>query len=140
MTLHDHSLICANKRLIHQGHACTGPGPAKCLHCSAQFYGTAKGTMIAIGNRGMAPAERALVDMFLPVSQGVADAAGLRKRGNRHRVIPNFLPEPNSSAPEETLSDLPPTFILFAGDVAATKVSASCWKPTDCSLTRRRSS
>ena len=67
MTLHDNSLICANRRLNHQGHACSGPGPAKCLHCSAEFYGTAKGTMIAIGNRGMAPAERALVDMFLPV-------------------------------------------------------------------------
>src|SRR5262249_1490456 len=53
VTLHDQSLICANKRLIHQGRACTGPGAAKCLRCSASFYGAAKGSMIAIGNRVM---------------------------------------------------------------------------------------
>ena len=121
VTLHDQSLICANKRLIHQGRACSGPGPAKCLSCSAAHYGRAKGPMIAIGNRGMATAERALVDMFLPVSQVVADAAGLREHHNRHRVIPNFLPEPNRSAPDEKPLDLPPDFVLFAGDVSADK-------------------
>ncbi len=121
VTLHDQSLICANKRLIHQGRACTGPGAVKCLRCSASFYGTAKGSMIAIGNRGMAAGERALVDMFLPVSQVVARAARLRERRNRHRVIPNFMMEPNTSAPEEKLLDLPPNFVLFAGDVSRDK-------------------
>ena len=43
VTLHDQSLICANKRLIHNGKACTGPGPVKCLRCSASYYGRAKG-------------------------------------------------------------------------------------------------
>jgi glycosyltransferase involved in cell wall biosynthesis len=121
VTLHDQSLICANKRLIHKGRACTGPGPAKCLSCAAEYYGAAKGPMIAIGNRGMATAERALVDMFLPVSQIVADAARLRERHNRHRVIPNFLPEPNRSASEEKPLELPPNFVLFAGDVSRDK-------------------
>ena len=121
VTLHDHSLVCANKRLIHRGRACTGPGPAKCLRCSASHYGSAKGPIIAIGNRSMATAERALVDMFLPVSQVVADAAGLQEHGNRHRVIPNFMAAPSSSATDEKLSDLPRRFILFAGDVTLDK-------------------
>lgn len=121
VTLHDQSLICANKRLIHQGRACSGPGAAKCLSCSAAHYGAAKGPMIAIGNRGMATAERALVDMFLPVSQVVADAAKLQEHHNRHRVIPNFLPEPDRSAAEAEPLDLPRDFILFAGDVSRDK-------------------
>jgi glycosyltransferase involved in cell wall biosynthesis len=121
VTLHDQSLICANKRLIHQGRACTGPGAVKCLRCSASHYGVAKGPMIAIGNRGMATAERALVDMFLPVSQVVADAARLQEHHERHRVIPNFLPEPNGSASKENLWGLPPSFVLFAGDVGRDK-------------------
>lgn len=122
VTLHDHSLVCANKRLIRKGEACEGPGPAKCLRCSASHYGLAKGPVIAIGNRAMAAAERALVDMFLPVSQVVADAAKLHRRGDRHRVIPNFLPgETMSPVQEQTLPDLPKEFILFAGDVSRDK-------------------
>lgn len=121
VTLHDQSLVCANKRLIHKGQACTGPGPVKCLRCSAAFYGPAKGSMIAIGNRVMSRGERALVDMFLPVSQIVAKAARLRERRNRHRIIPNFLPEPRGPVWQEKLRDLPPKFILFAGDVARDK-------------------
>jgi glycosyltransferase involved in cell wall biosynthesis len=122
VTLHDHSLVCANKRLIRRGAACAGPGPAKCLRCSASHYGLAKGPAIAIGNRGMAVGERKLVDMFLPVSQAVADAARLQERGNRHRIIPNFLPtEATSAAQEAKLSGLPERFILFAGDVSRDK-------------------
>lgn len=121
VSLHDHSLICANKRLIRKGEACTGPGPAKCLRCSASHYGLAKGPVIAIGNRATAEAERALVDMFLPVSQVVADAAMFRNR-DRHRVIPNFLPgDATSEKQEATLPGLPKKFILFAGDVSRDK-------------------
>ena len=122
VTLHDHSLVCANKRLIRKGEACTGPGPVKCLRCSAAHYGVAKGPVIAIGNRVMATAERALVDMFLPVSRVVADAAGLQRHGNSHRVIPNFLPtDAAGAAREERLPGLPRRFILFAGDVSRDK-------------------
>lgn len=122
VTLHDHSLICANKRLIRQGEACSGPGPAKCLRCSASHYGLVKGPMIAVGNGVMSAAERALVDMFLPVSQVVADAAGLGDHSDRHRVIPNFLPTNATSDDKgESLSGLPRRFILFAGDVSRDK-------------------
>jgi len=122
VTLHDHSLVCANKRLIRSDEACAGPGPAKCLRCSASHYGLAKGPAIAVGNWVMSVTERALVDMFLPVSGVVADAAGLRDRGNRHLVIPNFLPTRTPiAAPKERLPGLPAEFVLFAGDVSRDK-------------------
>lgn len=122
VTLHDHSLVCANKRLIRGSSACSGPGPAKCLRCSASHYGLAKGTAITVGNWVMSAAERALVDLFLPVSQVVADAARLRGGTDRHRVIPNFLPETADGADEgQGLSGLPRKFILFAGDVSRDK-------------------
>ena len=120
VTLHDHSLVCANKRLIRAGEACAGPGPAKCLRCSASHYGFAKGPVIAVGNWSMSAAERRLVDLFLPVSQVVADAARLRP--DRYRVIPNFLSDPaDEPAGEHKLPGLPRRFILFAGDVSADK-------------------
>jgi glycosyltransferase involved in cell wall biosynthesis len=122
VTLHDQSLVCANKRLIRKGEACTGPGPAKCLSCSASHYGLAKGSAITVGNWVMSALERELVDMFLPVSQVVADAARLTGRDDRHRVIPNFLPTNGSSTAEgATLPGLPSKFILFVGDVARDK-------------------
>lgn len=122
VTLHDHSLICANKRLIRGSEACSGPGPAKCLRCSASYYGLAKGPAIAVGNWVMSAAERRLVDLFLPVSHVVADAAGLEDRPDHVRVIANFLGETAAVIEgEHTLSGLPERFILFAGDVSRDK-------------------
>jgi glycosyltransferase involved in cell wall biosynthesis len=123
VTLHDHRLICANKRLIRRGRACTGPGPAKCLRCSASYYGAAKGPAVTLGNWAMAAPERALVDMFLPVSRAVAEAAGLHgDQGRGHRLIPNFMPTGASSPGEkERLSGLPTEFVAFAGDASPDK-------------------
>lgn len=122
VTLHDQSLVCANKRLIRNGEACSGPGPAKCLRCSASHYGLAKGPAITVGNWVMSALERGLVDMFLPVSRAVADAARLAERGTPHRVIPNFLPTvATDGIPGETVSGLPSEFVLFVGDVSRDK-------------------
>src|SRR6185437_285191 len=123
VTLHDHSLICANKRLIRGHEACSGPGPAKCLRCSASYYGLAKGPPITVGNWLMSAAERRLVDLFLPVSRVVADAAGLvEDSADRVRVVPNFLPETAAVADGgNALPGLPERFVLFAGDVSRDK-------------------
>ena len=37
MSLHDYSLVCVQKRLIHQEARCSGPDPTKCLSCGTQF-------------------------------------------------------------------------------------------------------
>jgi glycosyltransferase involved in cell wall biosynthesis len=131
VTLHDQSLICANKRLIRQGKACTGPGPVKCLRCSSAYYGFPKGPAIAVGNWTMTAAERAVVDLFLPVSRAVADAARLREHGNPYSVIPNFVPTTKAPSldprgvPADSASpvpeELPEEFVLFLGDVLSDK-------------------
>ena len=72
LSLHDYSLVCANKRLLRFGSICDGPGPAKCLRCAAAYYGIAKGTLVAGSLMAMAPALRRRVDMYLPVSSAVA--------------------------------------------------------------------
>jgi glycosyltransferase involved in cell wall biosynthesis len=122
VSLHDYSLICSNKRLFRRGEPCTGPGPVKCLDCSVAYYGAAKGPAITIANWMLAAGERALVDLFLPVSVAVADAARLVDHGDDHLVIPNFLRNGNAAveAPAD-FPDLPDDFILFAGDVTPDK-------------------
>jgi glycosyltransferase involved in cell wall biosynthesis len=122
VTLHDHSLVCANKRLMRAGRACSGPGPAKCLRCSASHYGRVKGSAVTLGNWVMASPERALVDMFLPVSRAVGEAAGLPEHKASYRVIPNFMrARTDAERRDEKLSGLPRKFVAFAGDASRDK-------------------
>jgi glycosyltransferase involved in cell wall biosynthesis len=125
LTLHDYSLVCATKRLMYHGHACSGPALAKCAGCVADHYGAAKGAVTAATNWVAGLAERAAVDMFLPVSRAVAEATELRARRLPFQVMPNFLPDTsaeNESGHPELLAALPEEpFILFVGDVGKQK-------------------
>lgn len=91
LSLHDYSLSCAIRTFMHRGAPCTGPGLAKCVDCAAGFYGTAKGIPTAIAHRLMAPIERRMVDMFLPISRFVAAASGLPGSGLPYRVMPELV-------------------------------------------------
>ena len=53
VTLHDYSLSCAKRRLVYQGSPCSGPSLIKCLACSKEHYGLAKGIPTALGHRLM---------------------------------------------------------------------------------------
>ena len=126
LSLHDYSLVCANKRLLRFGSICDGPGPAKCLRCAAAYYGIAKGTLVAGSLMAMAPALRRRVDMYLPVSSAVADALELARRGLPFEVIPNLIPERSDDggqgADPALLNRLPAgDFLLFLGDGSADK-------------------
>ena len=126
LSLHDYSLVCANKRLLRFGSICDGPGPAKCLRCAAAFYGIAKGTLVAGSLMAMAPALRRRVDMYLPVSSAVADALELARRGLPFEVIPNLIPERSDNggrgADPALLTRLPAgDFLLFLGDGSTDK-------------------
>jgi glycosyltransferase involved in cell wall biosynthesis len=120
LSLHDHSLVCANKRLWRFDSVCDGPGPAKCLRCSAAYYGIAKGTVVAGSLLATTPALRRRVDMYLPVSRAVADSVGLARRGLPFEVIPNLISERNNGGPAvdpALLAQLPAgDFLLFLGD------------------------
>lgn len=121
-TLHDFSLVCAQKVLLRYGRACSGPGPLKCLTCTADHYGTLKGPITTISNWADGLAQRRLVDRFIPVSRAVAEGTGLTDE--RHEVIPNFVPDQTAGPPdpESYLSKLPAEpYFLFVGALGRLK-------------------
>jgi glycosyltransferase involved in cell wall biosynthesis len=124
VTLHDYGLVCSNRRLVRDGTPCGGPGPVRCLRCAARTYGALRGPLIAGAHRAGAAAERAAVDLFLPVSRTVAVRSRLAERGLSHEVIPNFVPDDlgkRGLAASPRLDSLPPEFVLYAGDLSADK-------------------
>jgi glycosyltransferase involved in cell wall biosynthesis len=121
--MHDYGLLCATKRFLHQGACCSGPGPAKCVGCAADYYGPAKGVPTALATRAFEPWVRRSVDVFLPVSRAVRDLCRLGPE-DTHRVVPNFIGElPPPPAPgDPEIATLPrEPFILYVGDVTEDK-------------------
>lgn len=119
VTLHDYSLVCAKKSMLRADAPCSGARFVKCVRCAAEHYGAGKGTSTVIGNWLMSGYERSLVDMFIPVSQAVADLVEIGKA--QSRVIPNFVPDDFDSngtsddTPSTRLPDRP--YLLYAGDL-----------------------
>lgn len=125
LTLHDYSLVCAKKRLMYRHAPCSGPRFSKCLACATDHYGWVKGVPTLFANRVMAFVENSAVDLFLPVSQAVADGNQLAASGLAFRVTPNFVPDHINvleSDGEPYASQLPPgDFLLFVGDLSTEK-------------------
>ncbi len=125
VTLHDTSLICAQKRFMCHGALCDGPGFLKCLGCAADHYGAAKGVPTTLANWIWGKIERQTVDMFLPVSQAMVEATQLAKHGAPYRVIPNFVPNDvggSLSDADPLLAELPEdNYLLFVGDLTRDK-------------------
>jgi glycosyltransferase involved in cell wall biosynthesis len=123
LSLHDHGLVCANKRLIRFGNPCDGPSLGKCIRCSVDVYG-AKGVPIAVAVRAGRPRLLSGVDRFLPVSGAVATSSGLPANATPFTVVPNFMPDApfDAHGEEEHCADLPQSdFICFVGDVTHDK-------------------
>jgi glycosyltransferase involved in cell wall biosynthesis len=125
MSLHDYSLVCVQKRLMRQGIYCSGSGVTKCLACGTRFYGLTKGPLTTLANFSWAEKERQAVDMFLPVSQAVADGSHLDERKIPYKIVPNFIPDQVDAIDDDNdpfLSQLPKEdFLLFVGDVTLDK-------------------
>jgi glycosyltransferase involved in cell wall biosynthesis len=125
MTLHDYSLVCVQKRLMYHEARCSGPNFMKCLRCAARFYGIVKGPPSTLANRFWEERERRAVDIFLPVSQAVAEETQLAKRETPYRIIPNFIPDHADIACDDAnpfLAQLPKEdFLLFVGDLTPDK-------------------
>lgn len=126
VSVHDYSLECATWIRMYEGSPCTGPGPVKCLSCAAgNFNGRAKGAAVTLGNWAMMAPERALVDMFIPVSAAVATGNGLTAGTRRCRIIPNFIPDDVAEAHDESAqyrAQLPPDgYLLFVGSLTRQK-------------------
>jgi glycosyltransferase involved in cell wall biosynthesis len=125
MTLHDYSLVCAQKRLVRKDVPCNGPGFAKCLACASDHYGLVKGVPVTLSNWVMGAVERAAVDMYLPISQAVAIKNGLVANHLPFQVIPNFVPNDigdHIADSDPHLEQLPQEdFLLFVGDLSRDK-------------------
>ena len=125
MTLHDYSLVCAKRSLLYQRRECSGPAFAKCLHCAARNYGTARGELITLANWSTAPLIERSVDTFIPVSHAVARRSDLVDHGIEHEVIPNFVPDRimrDSDPAHPALAELPDgPFWLYAGALSRHK-------------------
>jgi glycosyltransferase involved in cell wall biosynthesis len=125
MSLHYYTLSCAKKSLMHLNVPCDGPRFSKCLTCAIGHYGLAKGIPTVLGNWAMSAAERAVVDMFLPVSQATAVGNGLVSQGLPYQVIPNFIPDVANlpgGDPAAYIAQLPSTgYLLFVGDLRREK-------------------
>lgn len=125
LTLHDYSLSCANRRLMTNGAPCQGPGLLKCLNCAMGHYGRIKGVGTVLAKAVMTPFESQSIDLFLAVSQAVADLNRLPERGLPYEIVPNFIPDDvqeqrDSSHP--ALARLPGSgYLLFVGDVSRDK-------------------
>ena len=91
-TLHDCELTCVQMRFMFKdAELCSGPSARKCLMCAVHHYGIVKGGIILFSNRAMEMAERKSVDVYLPVSQAVAQANRLDSSQPQIRVVPNFI-------------------------------------------------
>ena len=119
LTMGDYSFVCAKKKLIYQDAHCSGPGFVKCLGCASDHYGALKGIPTTLANWTMGLAERGAVDLFLPVSQAVAEHNGLIARDLPYRIIPPLVPDDLGTpraCPESYLTQLPAgDFLLFVG-------------------------
>jgi glycosyltransferase involved in cell wall biosynthesis len=124
LSLHDYSLVCANKLLVRMGEPCSGPGPRKCVTCAMNQYGSAIGPAIAALTYASGRVQRHAVDLLLPISRAVAESCGLDRAGVPYEVMPNFYTDaaPGQASAEPLLERLPEgDFILFVGDVTAAK-------------------
>lgn len=125
MTLHDYSLVCAQKRLMQRGTVCSGPQLSKCIHCAVDFYGPVKGIPTTLANSFWGKRERRAVDLFLPVSRAVADGTQLDMHRAPYRIIPNFVPDQvdvTYAEADPLLAQLPAgDFLLFVGDIMPDK-------------------
>ena len=97
----------------------------KCLNCATDFYGFGKGVPSTLANRFWGEMERWTVDMFLPVSQAVAEETQLAKYKVPYRIIPNFIPDHADIVCDDAnpfLAHLPKEdFLLFVGDLMPDK-------------------
>jgi glycosyltransferase involved in cell wall biosynthesis len=124
VTLHDYSHICVTKRLMRNNRPCSDASLHHCLQCANKHYGI-KGTVITLTHRISKERECKAVDIFLPVSQAVADGTQLAAQNLCYRVISNFTPDSLMETCDTThplLAQLPERdFLLFVGDVVPDK-------------------
>jgi glycosyltransferase involved in cell wall biosynthesis len=128
LSLGDHSLACSRKTLTFRGRldeACSGPVFGKCVACCWQYYGVTRGTATVGANWIMEKVARREVDLFLPVSDAVAEGNELKNSSAPYEVLFNFMNDPGDNPGigyDELLAQLPSTpYVMFAGALSSHK-------------------
>jgi glycosyltransferase involved in cell wall biosynthesis len=125
VTLHDLSLVCAQKNMMRAEERCSGPAIGKCLRCAGSHYGLLKGSVTAAGNWLSSILERRMVDRFIAVSSAVATGNRLADAQVPFEIVPNFVADDagmHSADADEYASQLPEgDFILYVGDLRRLK-------------------
>lgn len=122
LSLHDNSHVCATKRLMFEGAPCPGPTPSRCLPCTRDHYGGAKGPAIYAAVQAGRPLRNRRVDRFTPVSTFVGRASGLDAAAVPWEVVPNFVPDELLDLEPLRAPELPDgDFLFYAGDLSREK-------------------
>jgi glycosyltransferase involved in cell wall biosynthesis len=125
VTLHDLSLVCAQKNAMRDGVPCTGPGTAKCLRCASHHYGAIKGGVTTVGNWLSSALERHVVDRFIPVSGAIAAGNRLEEARLPFEIVPNFVADDAGAQLADAdghMKLLPQQeFLLYVGDLRRLK-------------------
>ena len=125
MTLHDSSVVCAKRTFLYRGRVCSGPELGKCLRCAAAQYGSVRGPLVTLANWAMRAPLRDAVDLFVPVSQAVADENELARDDAPYEVLPNFVPDDvvrQADSSDPALAGLPSgPFWLYVGALSRDK-------------------
>jgi glycosyltransferase involved in cell wall biosynthesis len=116
----DYGYVCANRTLLRDGRACSGPAPLKCIACAGRHYGRPKGWLAAIGVQWSMPLLRRKVSALHCVSSYVEDVMlrHLTAEVSSHVVgdIVDDTPDGDSVATQAVLDKLPDEpFMLFVG-------------------------
>lgn len=132
-SVREYGLSCANASMLHKGRPCSGPGLAKCLDCSADYFGAARGAVAVAGVRASAPLLRRKVRAVHSVSRYVQAVTrrDFLRGDSRHvpqAVIPSFR-VPNDDQPDrDVLAQLPDEpFLLFVGALRRVKGVATLY-------------
>ena len=125
VSFHDSGRICTQGRMMYRNvEFCTGPSTPRCLSCCSAQFGRLKGVATYLGNRMARGGEAAAVDLFLPVSNAVAESNHLAEDGLSFAVVPNFAVdvEPSKPSNDPRLDELPlEPFVLQVGDAVPDK-------------------
>ena len=128
----DYAYSCPKRTLLHRGRPCSGPALGKCLPCSMQHFGMAKGAIAVLSILPAAPMVRRRVDGVHSVStfvQHIVQRDFLRRPAQLPlAVIPSFLEATGAGSvadAEELDRWLEPVgsrpFILFVGQLRLEK-------------------
>lgn len=116
-TLHYYSRSCARKNLLRNGVACPGPSPLRCVPCSGEHYGWAKGMVVLAGSRIGAAWERRATEVTIAVSTACAE--GNESRIDDVAIIANSRIE---GTPAQTVPGLPEgDYAIYVGDLRPEK-------------------